>query len=288
MATKRIIPLNKIEGVTAGGTATIDLPRNVRYHAVVLQYDTDTAGGATEANMEAEILRVKCNLEQVTQREASAAQIFDINRTKGITPQVGDGTAPGYIPLLFSEPQRETAVEKEATAWGMLGVTDFQIEVEIADNSGQTPSLKGFAIVDDVQEAPQGIVKWKRGQLTIGATGETPFSLNTTGGDSYQGLHFFESSAGDIDSILLEWDGVKIYQLTEYQDNALISQFADGYTSVSGLVHIPLDFNHPADVLRTVKTVNGVQQKVQEIIATINMGAANSVTLIRELVGTPD
>jgi hypothetical protein len=288
MPTKRIIPLNKIEGVAAGGTATIDLPTNVRYHGIVLQYDTTTAGGATEANMETEISEVRLNLGQVTQRKASAAHIFDINRTKGKTPTVGDGTAPGYIPLFFSEPQRESQIEREATAWGMQGIDDFQIEVDIVNNAAQTPSLKGFAIVDDVQEAPRGIVKWKRNTLTIAATGETPFKLSTVGGDSYQGLHFFEQANGDIDELLLEWDGVKLYQLTEYQDDALMAQFADGFTKVSGNVFVPLDFNHPADALRTTKMVNGARVPVQELIATLNMGAANNVTLIREMVGLPD
>lgn len=288
MPTKRIIPLNKIEGVTAGGTATIDLPTNVRYHGICLQYDTTTAGGATEANMETEISEVRVNIEQVTQRKANASQIFDINRTKGQSPTVGDGTAPGFIPLHFSEPQRERQLEREATAWGMAGVRDFQIEVDIANNAGQTPSLKGFAIVDDLQEAPKGIVKWKKNTLTVGATGETPFALSTETGDSYQGLFFFESAAGDIDDLLLEWDGVKMYQLTEYQDNAFLNHFADGFDLVSGLVHVPFDMNHPADALRTIKEVNGQRVKVQELIATLNMGAANNVTLIREMVGLPD
>jgi hypothetical protein len=288
MPTKRIIPLNKIEGVTAGGTATIDLPTNVRYHGICLQYDTDTAGGPTEAVMETEVSEVRLNIEQVTQRKASASEIFDINRTKGQSPTVGSASLPGYIPLHFSEPQRDRQLEQEATAWGMAGVRDFQIEVDIANNGGQTPSLKGFAFVDDIQEAPQGIVKWKKNTLTVGATGETPFSLSTETGDSYQGLHFFENSAGDIDDLLIEWDGVKIYQLTENQDNAFINHFVRGTDLVSGLVHVPFDMNHPADALRTVKEINGNRVKVQELIATLNMGAANNVTLIREMVGLPD
>lgn len=289
MATKRLIPLNKIEGVTAGGTATIDLPTNVRYHGIFLEYDTDTSGGATEANMEAEISEVRINLEQVTQRKASSSQIFDINRTKNVTPTVGNGTAPGYIPLLFSEPQRATQIEQEATAWGMAGVRDFQIEVDIANNSGQVPSLKGFALVDDVPEPPKGIVKWKRNTITVGATGELPFSLSTETGESYQGLFFFENTDGDIDDLLIEWDGVKMYDLTEYQNVAIIEQMFNGsFDTVSKLVHVPFDGNHPADALRTVKNLNGQQVRVQELICTLNMAQANNVTLIREMVGLPD
>lgn len=174
MATRRIIPLNKIEGVTAGGTAIIDLPTNVRYHSIFLEFDTTTAGGATEANMVAEIGEIRVLLEEITQRKASTSQLFTINRTKGVTPMVGNGTAPGFLPIFFSEPQRLTQVAQEATAWGMLGVSDFQIEVDIKNVAGQTPKLKGFAVVDDVQEAPAGIVKWKRNTITVGATGELP------------------------------------------------------------------------------------------------------------------
>lgn len=288
MATKRRIPLNKIEGVTAGGTATISLPTNYRYHGICLQYDTDTVGGATEANMEAEIGEIRLRLDEVDQRKFSAKQLFDINRSKGLTPTVGDGTAPGFLPIFFSEPQREIQVEREATAWGMSGVGDFDIEVDIVNNSSQTPSLKGFAIVDDVQEPPMGIVKWRRNTITVGATGELPYKLSTERGDSYQGLYFFETTAGDIDNLLLEWDGVKMHQLTEYQQQALVEQFADGFDFVSGMYHVPLDGNHPADALRTVKTVNGKTTSVQELIATLDMGQAQNVTVISELVGLPD
>ncbi len=288
MATKRVIPLNKIEGVTAGGTATIDLPTNVRYHGIMLQYDTSTAGGATEATMETEISDVRVNIEQVTQRKASAAEIFGINRTKGQAPTVGDGTLEGFIPLHFSEPQRDRQLEQEATAWGMGGVRDFQIEVDIADNAAQTPNLKGFALVDDVQEAPKGIVKWKKNTLTVGATGETPFSLSTETGDSYQGLHFFEQAAGDIDNLLIEWDGIKIFQLKESQFAPFLNHFARGIDLVSGQVHVPFDLGHPADALRTIKDINGSRVRVQELIATLTMGAANNVTLIRVMVGLPD
>ena len=111
MAIKRRIPLNQIEGVTAGGTAIINLPIGPRYHSIVLEYATSTAGGPTEANCEAELTEMRVLIDGVTQRKASAAQLFDINRTKGITPNVGANIA--YLPLFFSEPQRETKAKQE-------------------------------------------------------------------------------------------------------------------------------------------------------------------------------
>jgi len=289
MPTRRKIPLNKIEGVSAGGRATIDLRTDVRYHSIFLEYDTDTAGGATEANMETEVTNIDINIDGVTQRKASSSQIFDINRTKNVAPVVGNGTAPGYIPILFSEPQRETQVEKEATAWGMGGVSDFQIEIDIANNDGQVPSLKGFAIVDDAQEPPLGIVKWKRNVIQVAGAGELVYSLNTERGESYQSLFMFEGQAGDIDDYLIEWDGVKIADLTEYQHAAYIaSMFNGNIDAVSGLIHLPFDDNHPVNALKTVKTINGQQMKIQELLLTLNMAAARNVTVISELLGLPD
>lgn len=285
MAVKHRLPITKVEGVAAGSTATIEVPIGPRYHAIVLEYDTSTAGGPTEANMEAEITEIRLEIDEITQRVCSAAQLFDINRTKGIAPVVGDGSNPGYLPIFFSEPQRLTKIEREATACGTAGINSMRLQVDIASGAS-SPSLKAYAIVDYKAEAPVGIVKWKRGTITVAGTGELPYRLDTTKGDSYQGLFFFENTAGDIDDVLLEWDGVKLYDLTENQLAAFMNN--EGVTQVSKLVHIPLDFNSPSDAVPTVKLVNGSPVRVQEFLATLNMAQAANVTLIREMVGTPD
>lgn len=287
MATKRQIPLSRIEGVAAGGSPIIQMATNVRYHVIALEYTTTTAGGATRANMVAEIPEIRLLLEEVPQRKMSAYELFKSNEGKGVQVVEGDENSPGYLFIFFSEPQRGSTVMDESTAWGMLGVTDFQIEVDIVD-AGQTVKLKAIALVDDVQEAPQGIVKWKKNVITIGATGEEPYAINTTNGDSIQSLMFFEDTAGDIDDILLEWDGIKISQLSMHQQAAMVSSVGNGTVLVDKMRHLVLDRNNPPDALRTVKTVNGTARKVQETIATLNMTAARNVTLIREVVGLPD
>lgn len=285
MAVKRRIPLNQITGVAAGSTATIKLPTNVRYHEIHLEYDTDTTGGPTEANMETEITEIRVLIDNVVQRRFSALQLFDINRTKGKTPN--GGTGKGYLPIFFSEPQRLTHAHRELTAWGMQGVGDFSIEVDIANNSAQAAELKGFAVVDDVQEPPKGIVKWKREIIQVAATGDLVYRLDTERGDSYQGLHFFEGTAGDIGKMLITWDGVKVWEITEDQDDSIYT--ASDYTEVAKLYFVPLDGNNPLDALPAVKrSNNGTPVKVQELLATLTMDQAANVTLIREVVGTPD
>ncbi|PCI54035.1 MAG: hypothetical protein COB36_11045 [Alphaproteobacteria bacterium] len=287
MATKRTIPLNRIEGVSAGGSPILQLPTNVRYHVIALEYWTTTAGGATRATMEDEIKQLRLLLEEVPQRKMSSYELFKANEAKGVVVIEGDDTHPGYLFIFLSEPQRDSNLLDESTAWGMLGVEDFQLELDIKD-TGQTVKLKGIALIDDVQEAPAGIVKWKHNVITIGATGEEPYTINTTNGDSIQSLMFFEDTAGDIDDLLLEWDGIKISQLTGNQQAAMVKSVGNGTAYVDKLRHIVLDRNNPPDALRTVKTVNGQARAVQETIATLNMTAARNVTLIREVVGSPD
>ena len=284
MAVKRWIKLNKINGVAAGGTATIDLPTDKRYHAIYLEYNTSTAGGPTEANMEAELTEMRINIDGVTQRRCSCAQLFDINRTKGKAPVVGSSN--GYAIFYFSEPQRKSHIGREATAWGMKGVNSFQMEVDIA--SGATsPVITGWALVDDVQEAPLGIVKWKRETIQVSATGELTHSLDTGRGESYQGVFLFENTAGDIDNARLLWDGTEMYNGDENVQAALSG--SSDFTAVSKLFHLPLDYNNPADAVPMVyRDRAGNDRRVQELLLTLTMGGANNVTAIREVVGTPD
>jgi hypothetical protein len=283
MAVKRKLKLNQINGVAAGATATITLPTSVRYHTIYLKYGTDTSGGATEANMETEITEIRCNINGTTQWRLSAAQLFDINRAMSL----GAPTA-GYLPLHFSLPVRRTPAAREATAWGMRGVTSFQIEVDIANNSSQSATLAGFAVVDDVQEPPLGIIKYKPETIQVSATGELTHKLETARGDSYAGLFFFEATDGDIDNVLIKRDGLELFNLTEADIPVLLAN--SDYTDVTKLVHVAFDDNNPVDAVPTVNTDgNGnVTSRVDELLATLTMGGAANVTVVRQLLGRPD
>lgn len=288
MAVKRRVPLNQINGVAAGATATINLsvgPR--RYHAISLGYKCANAGGATEAAMTAHLTEIRMNLDGVTQRKFSAAQLFNLNRQKGKSPTVSASTAiPGYLTIFLSEPQRKSVQEREATCWGMAGVGSFQIEIDIAA-AATSPVLSGYALIDDVNEAPMGIVKWKRETIQVSAIGDLTYKLDTNKGDSYQGLTFIEVTAGDIDALKLTWDGVPLHQDDE-NFAVEMANIAD-WTAVTKHRHIALDMNAISNLVPSVKRdANGKLLKVGEFIATFTMGAAANVTLIREVIGSPD
>ena len=103
----------------------------------------------------------------------------------------------------------------------MLGVGRFQIEIDI-DDTAVSPRIEAWAEVDDVQEAPMGIVKHKKESIQVASSGELVYKLDTEKGDSYQGLYFFETADGDISRIKLEWDGVKMRDTSRQAYNAEI------------------------------------------------------------------
>jgi hypothetical protein len=287
MAVKRVVPLNQINGVAAGATATINLPVGPRrYHQLMLGYKTATTGGATEANIAAEIKEIRMNIDGVTQRRFTPAELFNMNRIKGKTPTVSASTAiPGYLTIFLTEPERWVNAEREATCWGMNGVGSFQIEIDI-DEDADSPVLSGFALIDDVLAVPAGIVKWKKEIIQVTATGEISYQLDTNRGDSYQSLTFIEDTAGDIDAIELKWDGVQLYKDDENFAPELLN--TSDFTKVSKYRHVPLSWNSLPNLVPTIKDTKSGRMKVGEFLATLTMGAAHNVTLIREVVGVPD
>lgn len=289
MAIKRIIPLNQISGVAAAATAFINLPTGKRkYHNIYLGIKLGNTGGATEANMATYVPEMRLNFDGTTQRKCSAQELFDMNRIKGKTPTVASGTTtPGWLTFMFAEPQRRGIVEREATAWGTLGVGSFQIEVDIATGA-TTPTLYGFAEVEDVAEAPMGIVKWKSETIQVSATGELTYKLDVEKGDAYQSLTFIEGTAGDVGAIEILWDGIQLYKDDENFATELLN--VSDFTKVSKYRHVPLAKNILAGSVPTRYFDKGgkVVGKVSEFVAKLTMDQAANVKLIREVVGSPD
>lgn len=288
MAVKRRVPLNQINGVAAGATATINLPTGPRrYHEITVGYKTATAGGATEATMGSEITEVRMILDGVVQRRFSPAQLFNMNRIKGKTLTASSSTSiPGYLTMYLAEPQRKSITERELTCWGMKGISTFQIELDIASGAS-SPVVSGYALIDDVNEVPGLIVKWKRETVQVSATGDLTYKLDTNRGDAYQSLTFIEGTAGDLDAIELTWDGVQLFKDDENFATELLNN--SDFTKVTKYRHCPLSLNALANNVPTIKVgANGEKSKVGEFLAKLTMGAAANLTLMREVVGTPD
>lgn len=113
-----------IQGVTAGGVATLNIPIDRRYHALKLFVSgTFNAGTSTDPNELIASARLMVN--GVVMRDLLPSDIIKIAKLNGITPDTTNGETPFY----FSEPWRASVLGEESTSWDMKGQTSFTLEV---------------------------------------------------------------------------------------------------------------------------------------------------------------
>jgi len=146
--SRLITPLTQsFNNVAAGGMATTKLPRNRRYHGLILQYKTNAA----QATIEADLTQIRIKVNSKVVRAFSAAELNLVNAMNGITFSLG------LIPIWFSDPKRRTPEGEEflaLLAYEDLGVGDVEIEVDIAGGA-VAPTLGGLQIFDYARPADQ-------------------------------------------------------------------------------------------------------------------------------------
>ena len=200
--SRRFVEQPSFNAVAAGQTAIVSLPTNGTYFAIKLFYSTGTAGGANQANMEAEITQVRLKLNGVVQRTFTARELFDINAFHG------KGFETGVLSIFLAEPWRPEIFGEDGLAWGMGGVQTFTVEVDIA--AGATnPTLRASAVHSPVTTNTGLIVQWRRFTVQPSAAGEIDFLPPKVG--SYYGTHF------DIAGVAVSKAVVKIDQDTIFE-----------------------------------------------------------------------
>lgn len=268
------VRMPNFNAVAAGGTPTLNAPTNFRYHRLDLTYTTTTAGGATQANMEAEISEIRLKVNSKVQRRFSAREAFDIYGYRGIPFQTGK------LPIFFSEPWRRTPGGEDILAWGMEDVSTFQIEVDLA-SAGQTSTLSAKAKVDAVRQPMGQIVKWRKHNVGVTATGLV--NVNTL--PKNDALYAMHALSTDINSVVVQTDQ------RDRRDNTLAdAQFdstVEGWTPNSDWFHV--DFSETGRVSDALlMTSEDGQRKVQDFQVDFDMSAAVSFSLLSEMIGPRD
>lgn len=160
-------PITGINGVAAGGVATVSIPTGRRYHALVFKYKTN----AVQATIEADILWIRLIVGGNMIREIIPSELFAELAANGIPFKAG------RIPIFFSEPKRATVMEEEATSWDTVGQTTFEVQFGVAA-AAVAPALTGYALYDYIRndglEGRPGanIVKWLRQSVVVAGAGD--------------------------------------------------------------------------------------------------------------------
>ena len=279
--TRRFVSTNAFSAVAAGSQATLDLPVGpVTYHGLQLTYTTGTAGGANQANMETEITECRVKVNGKEQRRFSARELFDILAFYGI----GFQTGILYIP--FSEPWRRSVTGEDSLAWGTHDIDTLQVEVDIA-GSATNPTLSARALVERVARPMGPIVKWRRFNVPVSATGiRTLTTLPRT--DAYYAIHCDSTNISDVE---VKVDQAEVFKATKAQADALYQSAAPRtLTPQSDWFHIVFDPTHRvSDALAMAQEDDsGAVRAVQELRVDFNMAAASSFNVLTLTLGPRD
>lgn len=279
MSTKSLINLPNFDNVGAGSTALCSLFIGPRYHKIVLDFK-ESGARVNEAAMEAAIEEIVLKINSVEQIRIDPATLFDLERSYNPDFTVQDGV----ITLILSNRMVTGQAQQEGTALGTLGVSTVELEVKIA-SSATSPTLKATAEVDYVQEAPNLVRKISKKNISITGTGDYKESIRRRGA-SYRAIHFFETTAGDIENIRLQYEG---QSLVDHDPVILHASNEDyGYSAASKQVFLPLDKGVVGDALASqVRDANG-NLRDAGIELTLNMGAAQDVTMVEDFYGLPN
>lgn len=275
MASPRMEPTRSFNAVAAGQTATLDLPVTGIYHGLKIGYGTSTAGGATQANMEAEVDEVRLLINGVVQRRFDARQLFDINAYKG------KGVTTGILPIYFEEPWRKTAQGGDSLAWGMADVSTFTVEVDV--NSGATsPTLTAQAIKRPGNLPMGPIVKWRQFVVPVTATGIVNVSTFPKQ-DAYYTLHCDSANIADVD---IKVDQVSILDGTR----AMLEDLSDdyGYAFQTGWFHVDFSATRRVSDALSMLTDGVGGKRVADFQVDFNMSSAASFTVVAEVLGLRD
>lgn len=276
-----LLPVSSVINVAAGSTATIRPEPNGTYFGLLLYVTTTAGAAASQANIASWITNVRVLLEDVVQWELSGAQLQAINKVRdGLTMPAGE------LPIWFTEPFRKSEGALDMKAWGMVGIQNFTVEVTI-DAGATAPGLTCLRYWTPTPTRMGEIRKFKRNVVQVAATGELSYTLFPRN-DRYLALHC--ASGTDITNFKVKINEIEQINTSPTRMHNLMGQW--GLSSQSGYQH--LMFDHRNRILETAEPFILNQGSQFPIVTqlpwevTFTMGAANSFTVIREVVGPRD
>ena len=279
---RRNVPLPSFEGVAAGSTATLNVPRSGTYYQIDLEYRRG-ATLATEAQFASDITEIRLLIDGKTIRRHSAQDIIDLCKHYGVP------FSAGYVHLFFWEPWADNAQSQEIFVLGTNNTRSITIEVDIAGGA-TSPALKAIAKKTAAPNDLGTIRKIRKFQVAVAGTGLLNYQTLPTQ-DSYKALHLKSTDIDDVEVIV---NTAQVFK--ETADNmAAVLNSNPKLDHVTGFFHV--DFDEACrleDFLPMtnyiVYTENGQLVRkndgaIGDFQLNINMNAANNFTLLAETIG---
>lgn len=250
--------------VTAGETATCNLPVGLTYDAILL--NVATAGTAlTEAQMRSFIDEVRIVVDGDVKITASGAELLDINKNNKV--KITDGV----FPIIFSDPNARTPNGESDMAWGTADVSTFSVEVDL-NSSWTSPTLKAKA--EQSAPTPLGLHKTlRRFGRVAGGTGVIEEANLPRGGYGLVALHYTTANIGNVEVEINN----KIVHESDAEDRAFLQE-KNGYAPQAGVTHIRM--------LNTRRVSDSVPLNVQDFRVRTDHTDTGSYNILMERLET--
>lgn len=263
MITDNYRKITAINGVAAGGVATVQLPLAARIKDVFLRYKAN----ANQTTMEADITAVKLVLNGQPRRAPSAAQIFLIEKHEGRAVKAG------HIPVRFRNPAASEANPQDLSWEDKTSLNTFRLAsatLEISIASGATaPTLEVFACYDGIDDKNDFLTVWDTVSFqNQGAGKKTKTDLIKTG--ILHRIDFFGTTNLPTE-LVLRADDRQIIEL----DPAAMAVFESDYGYAVQSNHLALLMSH------TRRPAEGLfLDPIERLELDYTTGAAGDITAI--------
>lgn len=213
-----------INGVSAGGTAIVNLDVNRRYHRLSF-FATDSAAAAAVGTV---ITGIKILVNGISIRDISPANMIKIAQANGYYPILGE------LPIFFTEPGTMNGPNvlepSDVLSWDMFGQTSFSIQLSIA--SATVPGVTGLMEYDyqrNVRPGASGLEPFlhpvAQHLFTAPLSSGTTIINNLPISFPIRRIWFQGSSAGNLTSLLIKQDGNVVMNATNAQLKRLYAQY---------------------------------------------------------------
>lgn len=247
--------LQSLSNVTAGATATLNLPLGVSYEVVKFKLS-----GVTPAQMEN--LKLIINGRTV-QTYKTAAELQEINGYKGYPAD-----ASGYLTWYFVKPELNMIGDQRFTKLGTADIQTLSIEFDI-NAAATTPVVTATALISN--NAPLGIIsKVIRFTKATAVAGLDEIDNIPTNGARISAIHFKKD---DLKSIEVEMNGMKVYEA----EQVMAQEFQKAYGKVPNANYFHVDWVLEGDSSEALVTAGA-----QDFRFKVDHTAAGAMDMIVE------
>lgn len=265
------ISINGIEGVSPNGTAVATIPPNRRYHTISLFVGDSGSPDSSKVSL------VRLFVNGVLIREVTPAQIIALAKMRlNLTPDAG------YLPLIFSDPNRATVIGEEVTALDLFGQNKCTVEVVFSGATSPTLAIQGTYDLDR---------NLAGGQPVLAIVKQRVLTTNAAVGDTYvttipnqfpiQSL-LLQPSAGTISRVEVWRGSDKVFEASKAQNNADLDLYEIDPTAFE----FPVVFDREHQVTSALDCANrnskGEVTDYADLTIKVTCSASNNLAVLFE------